>query len=141
MDEEETDEDLATDDSEDVDAVEEVTEPSRTYAVADGHVRGMTDGIEAMRQAVGKILHTERFVWPIYGDQYGNDLVELIGKSMPYAQADVQRMITDALEADDRVTGVDVDSVTVVAADSLSVAVTVETIFGDVPFGLEVTTA
>lgn len=124
-----------------VDAVDEVTEPTRTYAVVDGHIRGMTDGLEAMRQAVGKILHTERFVWPIYDEQYGNDLLELIGKPMPYAQNEVRRMTEDALLADDRITGVVFNSVTVVTSDTLAVDITVQTIFGDVPAGMEVTTA
>ncbi|WDF83642.1 DUF2634 domain-containing protein [Lacticaseibacillus pabuli] len=124
-----------------VDAVDEGTEPTRTYAVVDGHIRGMTDGLEAMRQAVGKILHTERFVWPIYDDQYGNDLLELIGKPMPYAENEVRRMTEDALLADDRITGVTFNSVTVVTSDTLAVHITVSTIFGDVPAGMEVTTA
>lgn len=119
--------------------VEEQTLPSLTYRIVNGRVRGLIDDQDAMRQAVEKILRTERFVWPIYDDQYGNDLLELIGKSMPYARSEVSRMITEALKADDRVDDVQIDRLEQVDADSLAVWVTVTTATGEVNVETEVT--
>lgn len=119
--------------------VEEQTLPSLTYRIVNGRVRGLIDDQDAMRQVVEKILRTERFVWPIYDDQYGNDLLELIGKSMPYARSEVSRMITEALKADDRVDDVQIDRLEQVDADSLAVWVTVTTATGEVNVETEVT--
>ncbi|WP_407893534.1 DUF2634 domain-containing protein [Lacticaseibacillus sp. N501-2] len=118
--------------------IEEQTLPSLTYRVVDGRVRGMIDDLDAVRQAVDKILRTERFVWPIYDDQYGNDLLELIGKSMPYAKAEVERMITEALQGDDRVDGVTIDKMEAVNGDSLAVWFTVSTASGELQAETEV---
>lgn len=120
-------------------SIEEVTLPTLTYQVVNGRVQGMIDEQIAMRQAIDKILRTERFVFPIYDDQYGNDFIELIGKDMPYAKNEVQRMINEALLGDDRVVNVNVDDIEEVDASSLEVKVTVETIFGDFDMEVEVT--
>lgn len=120
-------------------SIEEVTLPTLTYQVVNGRVQGMIDEQIAMRQAIDKILRTERFVFPIYDDQYGNDFIELIGKDMPYAKNEVQRMINEALFGDDRVVNVNVDDIEEVDAASLEVKVTVETIFGDFDTEVEVT--
>ncbi|WP_308707538.1 DUF2634 domain-containing protein [Levilactobacillus yiduensis] len=121
------------------DEVEEETLPSYTYLVRDGRVISMVDGQAAMVQAVDKILRTERFVYPIYDDQYGNDLSELIGKDFDYAEVEVDRMLTEALEADDRVTDVSIDETERVDATTLRVAGFCETIFGAIPIESEVT--
>ncbi len=120
-------------------SIEEVTLPTLTYQVVNGRVQGMIDEQIAMRQAIDKILRTERFVFPIYDDQYGNDFIELIGKDMPYAKNEVQRMINEALLGDDRVVNVNVDDIQEVDASSLEVNVTVETVFGDFSTEVEVT--
>jgi hypothetical protein len=120
-------------------SIEEVTLPTLTYQVVNGRVQGMIDEQIAMRQAIDKILRTERFVFSIYDDQYGNDFIELIGKDMPYAKNEVQRMINEALLGDDRVVNVNVDDIEEVDVASLEVKVTVETIFGDFDTEVEVT--
>lgn len=126
------------DDEQETLEIEEQTLPSLTYRVVDGRVRGMIDDLDAVRQAVDKILRTERFVWPTYDDQYGNDLLELIGKSMPYAKAEVERMITEALKADDRVDGVAINKMEEVNGDSLAVWFTVSTASGQLQAETEV---
>ena len=118
----------------------EVTAPSLTYRVINGRIVGMIDGQDAARQAIDKILRTERFVWPIYDDQYGNDLAELLGKEMPYAKAEVRRMLMEALKADDRVNDVRVDKIEQTGSDELSVFATVTTQFGLLNIESEVTT-
>ncbi|KRO16623.1 DUF2634 domain-containing protein [Lacticaseibacillus saniviri] len=133
---------VLTDTSPETAEVTEVTMPSLTYQVIDGHVRhvGTLDGQDAMRQAVEKILRTERFVWPIYSDQYGNDLMELVGKEMPYARAEVGRMLSEALLADDRVDQVIVNDITAVESSVMAVKATVYTQFGKLNIESEVTT-
>jgi phage baseplate assembly protein W len=125
----------------DANEVQVITLPTLTYRIVDGHIRGMTDGQDAMRQAIHKILQTERFVWPIYSDQYGNDLIELLGKEMPYVKNEVQRMVTEALTGDDRVTDVAINAISELSSDTLLVNATVTTIFGDFMIETEATVA
>ena len=54
----------------DIRNIEEVVLPSYTYQVKNGRIHGYIDGLEAMRQAVEKILLTERFEWVIYSSNY-----------------------------------------------------------------------
>ncbi|AYJ38869.1 DUF2634 domain-containing protein [Lactiplantibacillus paraplantarum] len=120
------------------DEVEEVTLPSRTYQVVDGHIVGMVDDYDAMVQAVDKVMRTERFVFPIYSDQYGNDFSELLGKSFDYATVEVERMLQEALQADDRVDDVVVESIVQVNATTLDITATVETVYGTMSVEKEV---
>lgn len=83
--------------------------PSYTYNVefeADGQINGFTDGLKAMKLAVFKILSTERYRYPIYSWNYGIELEDLFGQPIPYVYAELQRRITEALEADDRIISV-----------------------------------
>ncbi|MGJ4013044.1 DUF2634 domain-containing protein [Levilactobacillus brevis] len=121
------------------DDLEEETLPSRTYLVKNGRIQSMIDGREAMVQAIDKILRTERFVFPIYTEDYGNDFNELLGKELDYAEVEVERMLEEAMYADDRVTDVRVDDVQKMNSTTLMVSGTVETIFGTVPIESEVT--
>lgn len=109
-----------------------VTLPSLTYKVKDGRIIGKIDGAEAMFQAIHKIIQTERFVFPIYSDQYGHDLAELIGKEMPYVRAEVGRMFSEALKADDRVDDVTINDIIQVSRNSLYVEITVSTMYGEI---------
>lgn len=111
---------------------------STTYLVKGGRIRSKTDGQEAMIQAVDKILRTERFVYPIYNNQYGNDFFELFGKSFGYATVEVERMIKEALVADDRILSVNVSDIEVVDKNILKVTGSCKTIFGEVSVGSEV---
>lgn len=136
MDEEEFELDVEDETDDDL---EEETLPSRTYLVKNGRIQSMIDGREAMVQAIDKILRTERFVFPIYTEDYGNDFNELLGKEFDYAEVEVDRMLEEAMYADDRVTDVRVDDVQKMNSTTLMVSGTVETIFGTVPIESEVT--
>lgn len=133
------DDDLDTVD-EDQDNDEEVEEdqPTLTFQIKNGRIRNKVDGLPAMVQAVWKILKTERFVYPIYSDQYGNDLPDLFGKSFSYARVEIKRMLEEALLDDDRVTEVTIDSIEQSDSTTLSVTGTCTTIYGDVPIESEV---
>ena len=66
--------------------------PSKTYVMnIDGErITGtMTDDIEAVKQAIYKILNTERYQYPIYSWNYGVELADLFGK--PIARTCCQR--------------------------------------------------
>lgn len=113
-------------------------EPTLTFKVENGRIRGKVDEQEAMIQAVDKILQTERLVFPIYSDQYGNDFNDLIGKDMGYAKVEVERMLKEALLADDRVTDVQVDEIEQISRDTLQVKGICITTFGDINIDSEV---
>ena len=130
---EDTDVDTDGDDDESLD-----NEPTLTFKVENGRIRGKVDEKQAMIQAVDKILQTERLVYPIYSDQYGNDLNDLIGKDMGYAKVEAERMIKEALLADDRVVEVDIDAVTEKSRDTLEIKGTCVTVYGNINIDSEV---
>ena len=115
------------------------TQPDFTHKLDAGRqrVRGMTDGRDAVLQAVYLILNVERYAYPIYSRNYGSEFSGLIGKPKDYAMSEIKRRITEALEQDDRVTGVggwsfEPGKKTVLAR------FTVYTIYGGVDFSKEV---
>ena len=84
-------------------------QPSKTYKLNRDTqtIVGYCDGREAMEQAIYLILNTERFEWIIYSWAYGCELQGLFGKPVPYAAAELQRRITEALLQDDRINNVE----------------------------------
>lgn len=120
------------------DDIEEVTLPSLTYQVSNGRIIGNIDGLDAMRQAIDKLLRTERFIFEIYSDQYGNDLDELIGKEYEYVEADIARVLDEAIMGDDRVDSVEVTSISRQSSNSLLANVSVATMYGTITTGVEV---
>ncbi len=84
--------------------------PSKTYRmnIEEETVSGIiTEDLEAVRQAVYKILNTERYKHVIYSSDYGVELADLFGKPMPYVIPEIPRRIEEALLVDDRITKVD----------------------------------
>ena len=63
---------------------------------------GMTDELEAMKQAIYKMLSTERYEFLIYS-VYGVELSDLIGKERSFVVPEIERRITDALLDDTRI--------------------------------------
>ncbi len=88
-------------------APEEVIETSRTYKLSSDKVQGYTDGLEALKQAIYKVLNTERYEYPIYSFNYGIELENLLGKDPVYVQIELKRRIRECLLRDDRITEVD----------------------------------
>lgn len=129
------DEDDQVDDPEDDD---EDAETSLTFKVDNGRIGGKIDGQEAMIQAISKIMETERSVYPIYSEDYGNDLDELIGKNFDFVETEIERVLEEALEEDERVTGVSVNSIEEADSTSLLVTATVSTIYGELEVTQEV---
>lgn len=84
--------------------------PSKTYSIAtiDGDigitdVGGTIDGLLAVRQAIYKVLKTERNRYSIYDKDYGVELNDLLGKSRIYVYAELEERIREALLRDDRI--------------------------------------
>lgn len=112
--------------------------PTRTFQIYHGRIRNKFDELPAMEQAVDKILQTERFIYPIYTDQYGNDLPDLIGEDINYAIVEVERMIVEALMDDDRVIDVEIDTIEPTSSDAIYVKGICHTVYGNVPIDEEV---
>ncbi len=118
-------------------AVGAVQQPSRTYRldIPKGRSVGMTDGLDAVKQAVFKILQTERFRYAIYSSDYGHELVSLLGNNPEYVRSEVSRRIQEALLQDDRIAGIQNLQV-VNEGDSLSATFTVASDFGSFEQGV-----
>ena len=108
--------------------------PTKTYHlhILTMRVQGLTDGLEAMKQAVFKVLQTERYRYSkIYSGNYGVELWDLIGQPIPYVLPEIQRRITEALTWDERIIGVDGFEFAV-QKSNVHTTFKVHTIFGDI---------
>lgn len=86
--------------------LEEVEIVSKTYQLTDNRITGFIDGLDAIKQAVFKIISTERYENIIYSFNYGSEFKNLLGKSRDYVENDIRRVITEALTSDVRITDV-----------------------------------
>lgn len=106
--------------------------PSKTYRLNGDRLAGKIDGLEAVAQAVKLLLSTERFRYLIYSNDYGVEIDDLIGKQRSLVVGDIQRRIEEALEQDDRVTGVE-DFELAFDGETAHIKFTVTTQFGNIP--------
>ena len=107
--------------------------PSRTYFIGKDKKRiiGMTDGQEAVKQAIYKMLMTERYDYLIYDYNYGIEIKTLFGKDPHIACAVLERRIKDALSVDDRIIDT-YDFIFTVNKSTVNVEFTVKTQFGEI---------
>lgn len=115
--------------------------PDRTYHIdlKQKRIYGYCDGVEAIRQAVYKILAVIRFEEIIYSDNYGSRLIDCMDRLKPYAWAEIERTITQALLYDDRITAVeDFQFAEDKGNKVLNVSFTVKTVKGDFTYTKEV---
>lgn len=108
-----------------------ITYPTKTYYWDREHNRiiGLTDGVEAVKQAIYKVLNTERFDYVIYSHNYGITLKDLFGKDKYIACAVLERRIRDTLSVDDRIADV-FDFEFEVGRHSVHATFNVKTVFG-----------
>lgn len=108
--------------------------PSYTYKMqlADERVRGYTDGLEAMKQVIFKILSTERYQFVMYSWNYGIELLDLYGEPVSYVCPELKRRIEEALTWDDRIDSVDDFTFNTSKKGEILVTFTAHTIFGSV---------
>ncbi|MGQ7886865.1 DUF2634 domain-containing protein [Paenibacillus sp. WC2504] len=112
-------------------ALQQSQQPSRTYRMdlENGRIVGTTEGLEAVKQAVHKILGTERFEYLIYGPDYGSEYGSLIGVNSGLIRSELGRRITEALMQDDRITDVQ-DMKVMITGDSALAEFTVVSQYG-----------
>lgn len=113
--------------------IEVVTQPDLTYRMYIGQerIQGTCEGLEAIRQAIYKILNTERYDHVIYSWNYGIRLIDLYGEPMTYVIPELERRIQNALSIDDRVLSCDNFEFDTSQRNSVLVKFTAHTIYGD----------
>lgn len=113
--------------------------PSKTYKLdmENNRLAGFTDELDAIKQAIYLILHTERYEYVIYSWDYGLEINDLYGKDIHYVISEVQRRITEALTQDSRITSVDNFNFER-NRNKLHVTFIAHTIYGDVSESTEV---
>lgn len=115
-------------------------QPTYTYKMNPENelVRGYADGLEAMKQAIYKILLTERYQYVMYSWNYGIELLDLYGMPVSYVCPELERRISEALLWDDRIESVDGFEFDIQKRGVVHVSFTVHTIYGDVQTQREV---
>ena len=116
---------------------EESIETSRTYKLSGDKIQGYVDGLEALKQAIYKVLNTERYEYPIYSFNYGIEIENLIGKDPVYVQIELKRRIRECLLRDDRITEAD-NFKYEFNGDQLKCTFDVHSIYGDLTVSREV---
>jgi hypothetical protein len=116
----------------DLTALEIVAPPSLTYKLDLEHKRitGLIDEQEAVLQAVEKIFLTELNSYIIYGPNYGIELQRFIGQDYDFIVTDLERTISDAVLADDRILSISDFNIEKTEVDQLSYSVTINSIYG-----------
>lgn len=110
---------------------------SRTYKVSTDRIEGYTDDLEALKQAIYKVLDTEQYEYPVYSFGYGVAWKELIGEERPYVRAEMKRMIQEALLRDNRIREVDGFGF-LFSGDVCQCSFNVSSIYGDIEIETEV---
>ena len=87
----------------------EYKEPSKTYKIdlEKGIIKGKCYGLEAVKQAVYKVLNTERYDYLIYSWNYGVELKDLFGRPISLIYSELKRRIEESLLNDDRIKSVE----------------------------------
>lgn len=111
--------------------VREVMQPSYTWGLdlRRKRITGHVDELDAVKQAVFKILQTQRFRHVIYSPNYGHELHRLIGQDPLLVQSEIRRFLEEALMQDDRIEGINNLNMEI-NGDSILVKFTVLTIYG-----------
>lgn len=112
-------------------------ETSKTYQISDDKIQGILDGGEAVKQAVYKVLNTEKYEYPIYSFNYGVELEDLVGQDPVYVKIELKRRISECLLMDERITGVENFSF-ISSGSRLQCNFDVISIFGSIPITREV---
>lgn len=95
------------------------------------NIRGMTDGQEAMKQLIYKILNTERYQYIIYSWNFGVEFIDLFGEPISFVLPEIKRRIIEALTFDSRIESVD-NFEFEIGKGTVHTIFTAHTIFGDV---------
>ena len=93
-------------------------------------VHGEIDGIEAVQQAAYLILHTERYIFPIYGMNFGTEIDTLYGREDSFLFPELRRRVSEALMVDDRIIGTS-DFLFFRRGQTVEVQFVIQTVFGE----------
>lgn len=109
-------------------------QPTLTYQMNlnSRSIHGYTDKLEAMKQAIFKILSTERYQYIMYSGNYGIELLDLYGEPITYVCPELERRITEALTWDERIESVDDFEFDTSKKGEILVTFIAHTIYGDV---------
>lgn len=113
-------------------------ETTKTYRLSKANIQGFTDELEALQQAVYKVLHTEKYEYPIYSFSYGIELESLIGKDATYVKIELKRRIQECLLEDERIQSVDNFNF-IINGDEMTCTFDVISIYGSLNLSKEVT--
>lgn len=117
---------------------EDATETYKLNLEKDRVIGFTNNDLEAMKQAIYKIINTERYDYLIYSWNYGIELNDLFGEPIPYVYSEIKRRITEALTQDTRIESVDAFSFEQIKRGEVFVKFTAHTIYGDVTDGRSV---
>lgn len=108
-------------------------QPTKVYKMdLEGNsIRGFTDKLEAMKQAVFRILSTERYAYIIYPWWYGIETIDLYGMPVTWVCPELERRITEALLMDSRISAVTNFEHDISRKGVVHTSFTVKTIYGD----------
>lgn len=114
--------------------VEIITHPTYTYYldIENKKIVRHTDGKEAIKQAIFKILQTERYSFLIYDWNYGVELEGLLGKDPLFVLAEIERRVTEALLQDDRITSLSDFIINQIGGSDFIISFTANTTEGEV---------
>ncbi len=110
------------------------TIPSKNYKMnlKKEVIGGFNDELEAMRQAIYKILSTQRYNYIMYSWNYGMEVDDLFGQDRNFVCVEVQSRIREALMQDDRIKSVEEFEFDLSKKGVVGVSFNVSTIFGNV---------
>jgi len=108
---------------------------SKTYEIRGNRLGGFIDGVDAVKQAVYKILQTERYEHLIYSRNYGVEMGSVIGKNRDFIESNLEIIISDAVLTDPRVRSI-TDFETSYSGETLTVTFRVLSIYGDFDIGI-----
>ena len=112
-------------------------ETSKTYRIIDNNLSGYVDELQSLKQAIFKVLNTERYEYPIYSFDYGIELESLIGKDTDYIKIELKRRIEECLLEDERIKEIN-DFKFIQDGESLVCSFNVISIYGEISINKEV---
>lgn len=115
-------------------------QPTYTYKMNldTGQIQGYTGGLDAMKQAIFKILQTERYQYVMYSWNYGIETLDLYGEPVSYVCPELERRITEALTWDERIKSVNNFEFNLPRKGVVHASFIAHTIFGDIQTETEV---
>lgn len=111
--------------------IQEQADKTYQMVLAPQRIAGYVDNIKAVKQAIYKILNTERYRYIIYSWNYGIELDDLIGQPVFYVVPEIERRIKEALLQDNRIQAVDGFEYEYPSKHSVHVKFTAHTKYGD----------